>query len=126
MLWGAVPQVEREILFHSELGTRFLMYRRILGKEEHEMNMQKLRDKGKVSILRKELQEGLKPKKSFEEQLERAKLILPQILRKDKDTDQGRINVAEMRRLLGIPHNMAYNIRAELLKELHAKEGKAS
>lgn len=57
MLWGAVPQVEREILFHSELGTRFLMYRRILGKEEHEMNMQKLRDKGKVKGMRKELQD---------------------------------------------------------------------
>jgi len=57
MLWGAVPQVEREILFHSELGTRFLMYRRILGKEEREMNMQKLRDKGKVKIMRKQLQD---------------------------------------------------------------------
>lgn len=55
MLWGAVPQVEREILFHSELGTRFLMFRMILGREEREMNMQKLRDKGKARIMRKEL-----------------------------------------------------------------------
>ncbi len=36
-----------------------------------------------------------------------------------------RINVNEMRRLIGIPHNMAYNIRAELLKEYHEKNKKA-
>jgi len=35
--------------------------------------------------------------------------------------DQGRINVNEMRKLLNIPHNMAYNIRSVLLEEYHEK-----
>jgi hypothetical protein len=72
-----------------------------------------------------QLEQALKPKQTFADTLEKARLILPQIVNDKAYGDQKRINVAEMRRLLNIPHNMAYNIRSELLKELHTKEANA-
>lgn len=70
------------------------------------------------------MEEALKPKKTFEDTLERARLVLPQIVDLRKDSDQGIIDIAEMRRVLKIPHNKAYLIRKELLKELHAEDNK--
>ena len=68
------------------------------------------------------LEEALRPKQTTEDLLEKARLILPQLIDNTKATDQGKINVAEMRRLLKIPRNTAYNLRRELLKELHKNE----
>ena len=64
------------------------------------------------------------PKETFEDTLERARLVLPQIVNFDKDSDQGMIDIAEMRRVLKIPHNRAYPVRKELLKDLHAEDDK--
>jgi hypothetical protein len=42
----------------------------------------------------------------------------------DKATDQGRINVVELRRILDFSQDIGYALRNELLRELHAKEAK--
>jgi hypothetical protein len=80
------------------------------------------RTDGSGRLKAEQLEKALNPKQPFEDLLEKARLILPQIVDNTKASDQGRINVAEMRRLLKIPHNTAYNIRKELLKELQQKE----
>jgi hypothetical protein len=67
------------------------------------------------------LVQTLKPKQTFADTLAKARLILPQILNDKAHGTQKRIDVGEMRRLLNIPYNMTYNIRSELLKELHTK-----
>ncbi len=64
----------------------------------------------------------LNPTDTMKVLVDKAKLILPQIVDLNKDTDQGRINVGEIRRLLNVPHNKAYNIRNKLLTELHAND----
>lgn len=56
--------------------------------------------------------------------MEKAKLILPQIVDLKKETDQGLINVPEIHRILNLLLNEAYNLRAELLTELHAENNK--
>lgn len=96
----------------------------------HEEHLDKLyeesRKKAIVSEKRKEekLEEALKPKRTFEDTVERAKLVLPQIVNLNKDSDQGIIDIAEMRRVLKIPHNKVYLVRKELLKDLHAEDDK--
>lgn len=84
------------------------------------------RKKAMISEKRKveKMEEALKPKKTFEDTLERAKLVLPQIVNLNKDSDQGIIDVGEMRRILKLPHNKAYLVRKELLKDLHAEDNK--
>lgn len=72
------------------------------------------------------IEEALKPKHTFEDLLDKARLILPQIGNEKAWSDQGCISVAEMRRLPDIPHNTAYNLRRELLKEPHAKQASTS
>jgi len=96
----------------------------------HEEHLDKLyAESRKKAILREKRQEekleqALKPKQTFDVLMEKARLILPQIVNLNKDSDQGLIDIPEMRRLLKIPHNKAYLIRKELLKELHAEDDK--
>jgi hypothetical protein len=54
--------------------------------------------------------------------VEKAKLILPQILNDKAWSDQGRINTSEMMKLLKISQNTAYRVRRELLKHYHEQE----
>jgi hypothetical protein len=54
--------------------------------------------------------------------VEKAKLIMPQIVNYKAWSDQGRVNVAEMMKLLNVPQNAAYRLRREVLKEYHAQE----
>jgi len=84
------------------------------------------RKKAMISEKRKEekMEEALKQKKTFEDTLERARLVLPQIVDLNKDSNQGLIDVGEMRRILKLPHNKAYLIRKALIKELHAEDNK--
>jgi ABC-type dipeptide/oligopeptide/nickel transport system ATPase component len=108
---------------HSEMPTAGLWneFRRL--HSEHQERLYEQSRKGlTVQEKRKaeQLEKALKPKQPFEELLEKARLILPQIVDNSRATAQGRINVPEMRRLLKIPHNTAYNLRKELLKELEA------
>lgn len=70
------------------------------------------------------LEKALKPKETFESLKEKAMLILPQIVDTKKDTDQGLVNMPELRRILKLSHNKAYNLRKELLKEIHRDENK--
>jgi len=49
----------------------------------------------------------------------KALLILPQVVNLNKDSDSERINVNELKKLLGVSQSTAYNLRADLLAELH-------
>lgn len=97
-----------------------------MRKEHQDALYEKLRKQQTVLEMKEErrLEEGLKPKQTLEELMEKARLILPQIVNLNKDSGQGLIDIAEMRRLLKIPHNIAYNLRKELLKDLHAEDDK--
>lgn len=112
---------------HSQMPTTALWeeFRRL--HSEHQERLYEQSRKGlTVQERRKaeQLEKALNPKQPFEELLEKARLILPQIVDDSRATTQGRIDVAEMRRLLKIPHNTAYNLRKELLKELQQREAK--
>jgi len=69
----------------------------------------------------KQLEKVLKPAKGLEEQLERARLILPQIYKQETTSWQGRIDVSKMMRMLpDMKQHMAYRVRAALIEELKA------
>jgi hypothetical protein len=46
-------------------------------------------------------------------------LILSQILNFKKEMDTGLIDVGELRRILGLTHTKAYNLRTEILRDLY-------
>jgi hypothetical protein len=71
---------------------------------------------------RAQLEQALKPKATFEDTVEKAKLIMPQILNERAWSDQGRINMPEMMRLLKISQNTAYRVRRELLRTYHEQD----
>lgn len=55
MLWAAVPRIENEIIFHGNLGTRFLMYRYEPPQSRKAMEMMLERgSKGKIEQLQQE------------------------------------------------------------------------
>jgi hypothetical protein len=54
--------------------------------------------------------------------VEKAKLILPHILNDKAWSDQGRINMPEMMKLLKISQNTAYRVRRELLRDYHEQD----
>jgi hypothetical protein len=54
--------------------------------------------------------------------VEKANLILPQILNEKAWGDQGRINMPETMRPLKISQNTAYRVRRELLKHYHEQK----
>lgn len=99
---------------HSEMPTMssWEEFRR-LHVEHLDKLYEESRKKAMISEKRKveKMEEALKPKKTFEDTLERARLVLPQIVDLNKDSDQGIIDVGEMRRVLKIPHNKAYLVR---------------
>ena len=77
------------------------------------------------------LEQKLKGKRGVDEDIKMAMVMLPEIVRADKDTDQGRIDIPKMKRIfeerLGIrlPHNRAHQeIRGALLERLHADDDK--
>lgn len=110
---------------HSEMPTQML-YRefRNMHTEHQEALYERSRKQMEASEKKKaeKLEQSLKPKRTFEELREKAMLILPRIVDPNKDSDQGLIDMSEMRRILKIPHNKAYNLRKILLKQLHAKD----
>ncbi len=71
---------------------------------------------------KEKIEEGLKPKRDFESILREARSIVHIIYDPTKKTDQGKIKVAQMMRILGIPYNVAYRVRTELLREIHLME----
>ena len=69
----------------------------------------------------KQLEKVLKPAKGLEEQLERARLILPQIYKQGTRSWQGRIDVSKMMRVSpDMKQHMAYRVRAALIEEIRA------
>ena len=65
----------------------------------------------------------LKPAKGLEEQLEKARLILPQIYKQGTRSWQGRIDVSKMMRMFpDMKQHMAYRVRSTLIEEI--KTGK--
>ena len=91
-----------------------------LRQEHMDALFNSLGDQLKVMRLRKEekLRRALKPRYTFEQQVERARQILPEIYHPDRPLKKGRIDVNLMREKLDIGHNLAYRIRARLLREL--------
>ena len=71
------------------------------------------------------LEKTLKPEHTFEDDVDRAVLLLPEIVDTTKSTDHARIDVIKMRRILydrlgvEIAQNRGYWIRDELLKKIH-------
>lgn len=115
---------------HSEMPTTMLWDEfRKLHAEHQERLYEESRKGLTVQERRKadQLEQALKPKDTFENTLEKAKLILPQILDEKKWSNQGRINVPEMMKLLKVSQNTAYRIRRELLRDFdQQKEERAA
>jgi hypothetical protein len=92
------------------------LYERLL--KEQEVLTQKQDEK---------LEKALQPKRTFEDDVEKGMLILPQLVDTTKDSDQGLIDVHKLRRSfdsigIKLAHNRGYNIRKELLRRLHAND----
>lgn len=102
----------------------FISTHSVSNRGEQEALYELSRKRMEVSAKKSEekLEKALEPKRTFEDLVDRAKLILPQIVDTTKDSDQGLVDVAKMRQFLKIPHNKAYNIRKVLLRELHAND----
>jgi hypothetical protein len=110
---------------HSELPTKMLLdeFRRLHA--EHQERLYEQSRKGlTVQERRKEdqLAQALKPKATFDDVLEKAKLLMPQIVNDKAWSDQGRINMPEMMKLLKVSQNTAYRVRKELLKIYHEQD----
>ena len=69
-----------------------------------------------------QLEHALRPKQTPEDRVEKAKLILPQILNDKAWSDQGRINIPKMMKPHKISQNTAYRVRRELLKHYHEQD----
>ena len=107
---------------HSEMPTQMLWKE---FKEMHAEHQEALYEKSRKQMEAKaikdseRLESALLPKDTIENLKEKALLILPQIVNVNKDSDQGLIDVSELRRLLKIPHNKAYNLRKTIVREIH-------
>jgi len=107
---------------YAEMPTSFIWEEfRELHAEHQEILYEKARKQMEADSLKaeKKLESDLKPKDTLESFTEKAMLILPQIVDPSKITDQGLVDVAEMQRILRVPHNKAYNLRKAVIKELH-------
>ena len=99
-------------------------------REEHQNFLyERLRKQQEVLIQKQEekLEKDLQPKRSFEDDVEKGMMILPQIVDVTKDSDQGLIDVHKLRMCfdsigIKLAHNTAYNIRKELLRRLNAND----
>jgi hypothetical protein len=110
---------------HSEMPTRMLWEEfRKLHAEHQERLYEQSRTGLHISEKRKadQLEQALKPKQTFDDVVEKAKLIMPQIVNYKAWSDQGRINMPEMMRLLRVSQNTAYRVRKELLKHYHEQD----
>jgi hypothetical protein len=110
---------------HSEMPSKTLLeeFRRMHA--EHQKELYEQSRKGQtVQEKRKadQFEAALKPKQICEDVVEKAKLILPQILNDKAWSDHGGINMPEMMKLLKISQNTAYRVRRELLKHYHEQE----
>lgn len=97
-----------------------------MRKEHQDALYERLRKEqgAREKKMEEKLQRALQPKRTFEDDVEKGVLLLPQIVDLTKDSDQGLIDVHKMRRsfeTIGIKlaHNRGYNIRKELLRRLH-------
>ena len=97
-------------------------------REEHQNALYERLSREQDVLIQKQdekLEKALQPKRSFEDDVEKGMLILPQLVDTTKDSDQGMIDVHKLRMSfdsigIKLPHNRSYNIRKELLKRLHA------
>jgi hypothetical protein len=110
---------------HSEMPTKTLLEEFRKMHAEHQEKLYEASRTGQTIQERRkadQLEQALKPKQTFEDVVEKAKLILPQILNDRAWSDQGRINMPEMMKLLKVSQNTAYRGRRELLKHYHEQE----
>ena len=110
---------------HSEMPSKKLWeeFRRMHAEHQEELYEQSRKGQT-VQERRKadQLEQALRPKQTFEDVVEKAKLILPQIVNDKAWSDQGRINMPEMMKLLKVSQNTAYRVRRELLKHYHEQD----
>lgn len=107
---------------HTELPTKMLLDEFYEMHAEHQEALYEKARKQMEAATKREtekLEKTLSPRETMDDLKEKALLILPQIVNANKDSDQGLVDVGEMRRLLRIPHNRAYNLRKGIVKELH-------
>jgi len=110
---------------HSELPTKSLLREFTEMHAEHQNALYEASRKGlTIQERRKEeqLEQALKPRDTYESLLEKARLIMPQIVDGKKWSDQGRVNMPEMMKLLKVSQNTAYRLRRDILKEYHAND----
>jgi cell fate (sporulation/competence/biofilm development) regulator YlbF (YheA/YmcA/DUF963 family) len=69
-----------------------------------------------------QLEQALKPHDKYEDLVEKAKLIMPQIVNHKAWSDQGRINMPEIMKLLKVPQGTAYRLRKDVLAEWHKRD----
>jgi hypothetical protein len=110
---------------HSEMPTTSLWeeFRRLHA--EHQEVLYEDSRKGMTVRERhkkEQMEKALQPKDTYATLLDKAKLIMPQIVDDKKWSDQGRVNTTEMMKLLNIGQNAAYRLRKDVLKEWHARD----
>lgn len=92
---------------------------------EHQEELYEQSRKGQTVQERRraeQFEQALKPKDTYENLLEKAKLVMPQVVNDKAWSDQGRVNVIELQKLLKVSQNTAYKLRKDLLKEYHSKD----
>ena len=67
---------------------------------------------------------SISPEQTFEALVEKARLILPQIIDKSKYTTHGLINMAKMKKLLGLAQTRAYDVRQALIERYFGDWGR--
>lgn len=115
---------------HVTMPSKWLVDEYERKRAEHQDALyEKLRKEQEMLEVKEEekMQKALAPERTFEEDVEKALLILPQIVDLNKDSDQGMIDISEMQRNferigINLAHNRAYNVRKEVLKRLHAND----
>lgn len=110
---------------HSEMPTKLLgeEFRRLHA--EHQEKLYEDSRKGMTIEARHkadQLEQALKPKDNYATLLDKAKLIMPQIVDEKKWSDQGRVNTQEMMKLLDIGQATAYRLRKDVLKHWHEQK----
>ena len=115
-------------LLYSQMPTKMLWDEFTKKHDEHIDEFIRLSEEKSLAGEKKEtenLERTMKGRRPLEEDVQKALLILPEIVDVTKDSDQGMIGVNNMQKVfkdrLGIQlaHNRSYHIRDELLNKLH-------
>ena len=116
---------------YSQMPTRMLEETFNKLHDEHIDEFIELSQRKSLAFEKREqekLERTLKGKRPLEEDIKMAMMCLPEIVRVEKDSDQGLVSVIGMRKIfkermnIKLPHNRSYHIRDELLARLHRND----